>query len=237
MFNINGLYTVVVGAFNSFLAADPGAGRANGTQITDAWLNDVQGELLNPLTVAGVVPAANTPTQVLQSLKRIFGGNRTLLAATTALTPDMSGLVVVNAAGGNIVLTLPLNNAANGTPLEFIFARTDTSANTVTVQDAGSDTDAPGAATSATVSPGTPLWLRGDGASVWDIVLGSATGFLKSANNLSDLASLATALGNLTFGSNGATYFKVPNPSNPTKPWIVQFFSFTAIVTAANTWQ
>jgi len=213
MYFINGLYTLASGAINIFQAANPGAGVANGTQITAAWLNDVQGELLNPLTVAGVAPAASTPTQVLQALKRIFGGNRLAVTANTTLTADNAGLVVVNAASGNVVLTLPLNSSANGTPLEFVFMRTDTSANTVTVVDAGSDADAPGGATSLSVIAGTPLWLRGDGASVWDIVLASSTStYLKTANNLSDLASLATALTNLGFsnslGSSG--YQKLP---------------------------
>lgn len=178
MFNINGLYTLLSGAFNIFQPANPGAGVPNGTQITAAWLNDVQGELLNPLTVSGVAPAANTPNQVLQALKRIFGGNRTLVTASAGLGPDNAGLVVVNAAGGNIVLTLPLNSAANGVPLEYVFMRTDTSANTVTVVDAGSDTDAPGGATSLNVATNVPLWIRGDGASVWDVVLNiSGTAF------------------------------------------------------------
>jgi len=53
----------------------------------------------------------------------------------------------------------------------------------------------------------------------------SGTGLLKAANNLSDLGTLATALTNLGFASNGTSYFKIPNPSDTTKPWVVQFFA------------
>jgi hypothetical protein len=73
MYEINGLYPVVVDGINTFLDANPSAGRANGTQITDAWLNDVQGELLNILSAAGIAPAASTPTQVLTALQQLFG--------------------------------------------------------------------------------------------------------------------------------------------------------------------
>ena len=73
MFNINGLYTNLVAGVQQFLGANPAGGRANGTQVTDAWLNDVQGELLNILAGAGIVPAADTPTQVLASLALLFG--------------------------------------------------------------------------------------------------------------------------------------------------------------------
>ena len=73
MYQVNGLYPVVVGGINTFLDANPSAGRANGTQIPDAWLNDIQGELLHILSAAGIVPAESTPTQVLDSLQLLFG--------------------------------------------------------------------------------------------------------------------------------------------------------------------
>lgn len=44
---------------------------------------------------------------------------------------------------------------------------------------------------------------------------------LQPSNNLADLASLATALTTLTFGSDSGTYFKIPNPNNTARPWIV----------------
>ena len=48
-------------------------------------------------------------------------------------------------------------------------------------------------------------------------------GVLLAANNLSDLGTLATALTNLGFASDSASYFKIPNPNNTAKPLIVQF--------------
>lgn len=67
--------------------------------------------------------------------------------------------------------------------------------------------------------------LPGSDSTKWQpITLG--TGLL-AANNLSDLGTLATALTNLGFASDSATYFKVPNPNNTAKPWIIQVFSVT----------
>lgn len=153
-------------------------------------------EIRNVALAGGLTPSKTALNQQLQAMKRLFGGNRTPLAVSQTLNADNAGLVVVNAATGPITVTLPLAASAGGAPLEFIFIRTDTSGNTVTVVDAGSDDDLPGAATSQTVPVGGMLWLEGDGVSVWDIIYASA-GFLKSANNLSDIANPGGALSNL----------------------------------------
>jgi hypothetical protein len=57
--------------------------------------------------------------------------------------------------------------------------------------------------------------------------LTSAAGLMAKSANLSDVTSLATALTNLGFASDSATYFKIPNPNNTSKPWIVQIGSVT----------
>jgi hypothetical protein len=53
--------------------------------------------------------------------------------------------------------------------------------------------------------------------------LSNLGGLAKSAN-LSDLASVVAALGNLGFAS-GTDSFTIPNPGDPTKPWLIQFGS------------
>lgn len=178
MDRINSIGTTTVGGIrqwqNKNLLAD-----ILGTQTNATYENDFQEEFVHGLIeAAGLTPTAGVQTQIRQALKRIFSGNRTAITASATLTADNAGLVVVNAASGNVVLTLPLNSAANGTPLEYIFIRTDTSTNTVTVQDAGSDTDAPGAATSKLVQISGPLWLAGDGVNTWDVVTTGSSGSL-----------------------------------------------------------
>ena len=173
MYMTNGQNSVAVNGVNEFQAANPAAGVPNGTELTYNWFNDVQGELLNVLAAAGVPQAQNTPTQVLEAIKRLFGGNRLLVTASGTLSADNAGLVVINAAAGPVTMTLPAAAGAGGAPLKFIFIRTDTSTNAVTVQDAGSDTDAPGDATSEPVLAGSPLWIESDGVSVWDVILQS----------------------------------------------------------------
>lgn len=68
-----GLYSITVNGIPQFQAANPAAGARTGTSFTAAWFNDVQGELLNILAAAGVAPAQNTPTQVLESVTRLTG--------------------------------------------------------------------------------------------------------------------------------------------------------------------
>jgi hypothetical protein len=86
MYWVNGLYTITVNGVPTFQAANPGAGIPNGTEITAQWLADVQGELLNILTVGGVVPAQNTPTQVMQAIQTFIGKNRHVVVANGNFT-------------------------------------------------------------------------------------------------------------------------------------------------------
>jgi len=55
-------------ADNKFTEGDPAAGVA-ATTVTDDFMNDVQMEILNVMFAAGLVPAKNTPTQLLQALR------------------------------------------------------------------------------------------------------------------------------------------------------------------------
>lgn len=165
--------------------------------IDPYWHYALCEEIRNVALAGGLTPSKTALNQQLQAMKRLFGGNRTPLAVSQTLNADNAGLVVVNAATGPITITLPLAASAGGAPLEFIFIRTDTSGNAVTVVDAGSDTDAPGGATSLNVATNLPLWLRGDGASVWDVVLNiSATSF--AAFGVSNREKMFTSSGSWT---------------------------------------
>lgn len=110
MYWVNGSNTVTVNGVPTFQAANPGAGIPNGTEITAEWLADVQGELLNLLSTAGVVPAQNTPTQVLQALRALFAPIAGMVIITGTggnLTPAQSSAFVLAAFTGNGSINLP----------------------------------------------------------------------------------------------------------------------------------
>lgn len=73
-------------------------------------------------------------------------------------------LVLVDASGGNITLTLPAANAAGG-PMDIRFVRTDGTANTVTVNRAGADTI--DGDTAIPLYPADRLDLVADGNTKW----------------------------------------------------------------------
>jgi hypothetical protein len=143
---------------------NPGAGQL-ASIFGAAEYNRLQEELMAFLTAAGIAPDKDDNGQVLQAVRRLFGGGLTTVSATGALAPGNAGLVLVNAAGGNVTLTLPAASALNARPIFFLLVRTDTSANTVTVQRAGAD--AIEGATSLVLSVGARQPLVSDGVSAW----------------------------------------------------------------------
>src|SRR5258708_3509097 len=96
-------FNAVGGTVGFFQDENEGTG-APGTECDKDWLNSVQEELISILVGAGVAPTKGTLTQVLQSIKRLAGGNVTTITATGALTLDEAGLVEIDATAGNIVL-------------------------------------------------------------------------------------------------------------------------------------
>lgn len=134
--------------------------------------NNFQESLMAIQEGAGVGAAPGAWTQTMQAIKRIAGGNFTTISASATLTADMAGLVVVNAAGGNVVLTLPAANAANGvgvnagtnTPLKFTFYRTDTSSHTVSFAAPTGNSIAPA---SLSLAPQATLEISSDANLTW----------------------------------------------------------------------
>lgn len=90
------------------------------------------------------------------------GAGATSITANATLTVQQRGLVLVNATGGNITITLP---AASAGATAFRFARSDATTNTVTIQRAGSDTVEGG--TSCSLLPQERMDLSSDGVSNW----------------------------------------------------------------------
>src|SRR5579883_700118 len=73
------------------------------------WFHEITEELRNIVVAVAIIPTKNIVNQVLQAIRRMCGGNVTTISAagTTTLTADNAGLVLVNAAAGNITVALP----------------------------------------------------------------------------------------------------------------------------------
>ncbi|MDO8776190.1 MAG: phage tail protein [Burkholderiaceae bacterium] len=145
---------------------------ATGVEPTDfnaEWCNAQQEEKMSVIEGAGVVPAAGVFTQLRQALKRMFGGNVTTVnfaASPFALNADHAGLVLVDAAAGNVVINLPAVNVI-AAKLEFSFVRSDASANTVTVNRAGADSFVGGTTSFTLTGQGDYRTIAGDATSKW----------------------------------------------------------------------
>lgn len=164
----NGLNNIDIGSGRrGFRNRNLGLGQA-GTVVDAEWANGIQEEIIRAIELLGLTPAAGDREQLIQAIRRIAGGNTTVLSATGILTADNAGIVSVSAAGGAVALTLPAANAASGRPILFTFLRTDTSPNTLTIQRAGADTIE--GLTALTLPVGRRLTLQSDGASTWRMV-------------------------------------------------------------------
>ncbi len=131
-----------------------------------AW-NAMQREMVAAIQDAGITLDRSDTTQLRQAIRRLAGRNVTSLSATATLTLDQQGLVLVSASGGNVTLTLPAANAA-ARPIGYDIVRTDSSANSVTVQRAGSDLIE--GASSIALLPGERIGLAADASANWRAV-------------------------------------------------------------------
>jgi hypothetical protein len=148
-----------------FTGGNPALGQAATTPGYE-WFNAVQEELIGVLARAGVTPAAGDLTQLRQALDRLFGGGMVTYLTNVTLTPADAGVVEVNASSGPRVITLPAASAMNGRPIPIRVVKTDTSANTVTVQRAGSDV-IDGATSIVLTSQYSSVALISNGVSTW----------------------------------------------------------------------
>lgn len=148
-----------------FTGGNPALGQA-ATVPGYEWFNGVQEELVGLIQRGGIAASDADLAQVRKSLDRLFGGGLGSFSANTTLTVDDAGLVLVNASGGARTITLPAANALGGRPIRFQIAKTDSSANSVTVQRAGADT-IEGAASVVLAGQWASVTLVSDGVSVW----------------------------------------------------------------------
>jgi hypothetical protein len=156
-------------------------------------------------------------------LERAIAGATRWVNANTTLTADDAGLVLINAAGGAVTLTLPAASAANGRPLRLQLVRTDATLNAVTVQRAGADTIEGSTAISLAVRE--RLEIVSDGTATWVFPSGRHTQGL-AANGWQRLPSgLILQWGQATTSASG--------PQTVTFPVVFPAACLTAIVSAS----
>jgi microcystin-dependent protein len=188
-----------------FTGGNPGGGTPPTTPGYE-WFNGVQEELIGLILRGGITASNADLAQVRKSLDRLFGGGLGSFSANTSLSVDDAGLVLVNASGGARTITLPAANALGGRPIRYQIEKTDSTANTVTVQRAGADT-IEGATSVVLSGQWASVTLVSDGVSVWVMLssgdqmpVGSVvhfpgtsapTGFLKSNGALLNRVSFA----------------------------------------------
>ncbi|MCA3339777.1 MAG: hypothetical protein INF90_14760 [Roseomonas sp.] len=205
-----------------FTGGDPGVGQPASVPGYE-WFNGVQEELIGLILRGGLTASDADLAQVRKSLDRLFGGGLASLSANTTLTVDDAGLVLVNASAAARTITLPAANALGGRPIRFQIEKTDSTANTVTIQRAGTDTIEGGTsvvlsgqwASVALVSDGVGSWvlLRPDLPAATSGVAGIsrfATAAETDAGTLSNVTVTPAGLGVAarSFAANG--YLRIP---------------------------
>lgn len=148
-----------------FTGGNPGGGTPATTPGFE-WFNGVQEELIGLILRGGITASNADLAQVRKSLDRLFGGGLGSFSANTTLSVDDAGLVLVNASGGARTITLPAANALGGRPIRYQIEKTDSTANAVTVQRAGSDT-IEGATSVVLSGQWASVTLVSDGVGAW----------------------------------------------------------------------
>jgi|GEM_PF-1559972 len=155
-----------------FTGGDP-VGAVPATVPGYEWFNGVQEELVGAIARAGLTPDHADLAQLRKGMDRLYGGGLRSVAANTTLTADDAGVVLVDASGAARTITLPAAAAANARPVRIRVVKTDSSANAVTVQRAGSDT-IEGATSIALTSQWSAAALMSDGVNAWVHQIGLA---------------------------------------------------------------
>ncbi len=142
-----------------------------GTTPASDWgpdlANTIMAELIAIATANGGALDPTNNVQCLAQIRAMSATNFTGVAASCSLPALTAGIVDVSAAAGNVVITLPLSAGLGGKPYRYKFFRTDTTANTVTINLAAGDALQPGGATSFTLASGALTSIEADGFASW----------------------------------------------------------------------
>lgn len=128
-----GAYTDRATEVGEWRPGNPGLGQ-QATPMLAAYFNMLQRELVGVVQAAGLELDPEDDGQLLRAIR----GGITALSADTALAASHAGLLLLDASGGNRLITLPASNAALGV-IDVIVRRTDNTGNRLKVQVDGAD--------------------------------------------------------------------------------------------------
>lgn len=149
------------------------------TRITDWWLCLVQMHARGEAIIAGLEVSPTGYAEGAERAARIAAAKAGAVASTRALTLADQGLLLADASGGSMTLTLPAASVAAGLTLpdgsvlptigpRFTLHRADTSGNSVTLEAAGGDLV--GDASSLTLLAGETVTVQSDGNAGWHVL-------------------------------------------------------------------
>ncbi|WP_051609506.1 hypothetical protein [Fodinicurvata fenggangensis] len=172
---------------NGFRNGDPLAGTP-ATSLSASFFDSIQEEVCRPVERAGISLDGEVYEQLTAAILRLAGTQATALSSNTTLGLGHAGLVLVDASGGNVTLTLPPADTLAG--LRYTILRTDDSGNSVSIEPDSGAGDAVAGGTSLTVASGQTVILNSDGTSGWRKVM-DLSDYLRSSQltgslNLSD---------------------------------------------------
>lgn len=169
---------ITVGGKRQFQDINPGAGVLNGTELAAEWHNGAQESICLAQEASGQVSTDADNMLLTKSILAFGAGSVTNVTASGALTALEAGTVLLNAAGGNVAITLPAANGLGGYPIRFRLVRTDTSGNTVNVTPAAGNVLGYGGTPPAnfSVAVGEMIEIASDGNNTWVCVDDSMKG-------------------------------------------------------------
>lgn len=169
------------------------------TAVTEKDMNQTIWSLMELVKAGGHVgiqfDETNAATYKLlaKALRAAYGGNVTTLNFANSplvLTKDNAGLVLVDAAGGNVSATLPAANVLTQ-PVVLKFVRIDATSNTATFSCAGADTLVGGAVSFGLSGQGAFRSMLGDAVSAWATIASSSAGLGRIASLTATVAANA----------------------------------------------
>jgi len=201
-----------------FTEGDPGAS-VPATTVKADFLNAVQKELITPIEATGQALSKTDGTQLWEAIQRAAGSHVTPVAyadSPKTLTIADCGLILVDATAGNVVINLPAANALAAAP--FTFIRIDATANTVTINRAGTDT-INGGVNYQLQQQYESVTIQADGVSAWFFrSREKVRGWMLDAGGYSgvsvDVSGQAVSCVGLDFKPDGTRMFAVGDINN-----------------------
>lgn len=172
-------YTTV-GGKRQFQDINPGGGVLNGTELAALWHNGTQESICLAQEASGQASTDSDNTLLTKTILGFGAGFVTTVTSSQTLTwQQAAGLVLVNAASGNININLPAANSMGAYPIRTRFYRIDgNTANVIAVAPASGNALGYGGTPPANfeIAVGEMIEVCSDGDNTWICVDDSMKG-------------------------------------------------------------